>query len=347
MPVEDALFSRLNLRTNPFAPRVGDAGPIAPPVFTQELKPNLNPQLLSYYFDLYDWRDSPLVRQISRLDAFDRFERAKDRQPTMVLVSGTGGTGRGSLTNLVLYKINEVHAETPIVVEVNFSSFSRKLNLPQVASTFITVYSAEEAQPTITQLNDAFDRQMKLLGDGTDFTPVFSNLRVLVRRVSTRPIVVISRGGDHYDLWSSMFTMTSPLVDYIIVETANARDAETCQGQLSGKGAVCHVRTSSLDRATLSRWIQDRIDAERANAAAGAALSPLSAAALDALFEPGSANTGAVVRHPIGWVVDTLRKAMKHHIDTLAARGEQAVRQDPDVEGLRIPRQTVEAARKR
>jgi len=345
MPVKDVLFSRLQLRTDPFAPTMDAAGaPIAPPVFTSELDPTRKPALLDYYFDVYDWRDSPLVGGLSAAEALEKFHLRKDYQPTLVVVSGTGRTGRGSLTNLILYKISQEHGEPPIRVDVRFNTYNRKQSLPQLAQEFITAYTVEEEKPTADQLNDAYDRAMTAIGDGTDFTSLFSNFRTLVRKFTQRPIVLRVHGVDHYDLWSSIYQMTSPLVDYIVVETRSESDARTLYNQLSGKGAVCHIRAAKMSREMLESWIARRLAAEQIVPGGAAPVSPLSDDALDALFEPGQANPGVGVAHAIGWVVETLQKAMAAHVKDLAPRGDAAVR-TAALSELRIPAATVKRVR--
>src|SRR5438105_1263054 len=106
--VREMVLNKLKLRTHPFLPEIGpDGAPMPAYLVTKTLDPREDRRLLNYYFNVYDWRNSSLLGGLSRENGLQEFPRPDDlrhKGPILILVSGTGQTGRSSLVNLILYK---------------------------------------------------------------------------------------------------------------------------------------------------------------------------------------------------------------------------------------------------
>src|SRR4051812_42239951 len=124
---KEYVLSQLGLRTQPFAPDVApDGTPLATDPFATALTPNLDSRLVAYYFDLYDWKESTVFGGFSRQGLLNKFPNRSDLQEDgclLVLISGTSQTGRGSLVNLILRKIEIARGKPPLTISVRFNSF--------------------------------------------------------------------------------------------------------------------------------------------------------------------------------------------------------------------------------
>src|SRR5262245_58197011 len=102
------IYDKMKLRTNPFSPELTVNGqPVRFDYIQGPLTPQQNAFHLAYYFDLYKWSDPD---QLGRMGQDGRVAAFPDRfgQPGMIIViSGTAGTGRTSLENLLLFEIAE------------------------------------------------------------------------------------------------------------------------------------------------------------------------------------------------------------------------------------------------
>jgi len=306
----------------PFAPEVSPNGqPITPPALVGPLDPTAQPLHAAYYYDIYNWvKAGPVVGPSPA--GLVTLPPQKPSQPLLVLVSGTGKTGRDSMVNLLLYRIRSSHpATTPIVVEAPLSSAQKSENLKSVANLFITVYGVEETAPSTEDLDKTYARMIGSIGASTDFKSIFTAFNVLVRKTCKRPIVFRMSGSENFDLWSSLYLSLSPLANYVIIETSNKDDALACAQQLAAKALVSHIDVLLLTEQRVRDYVVHRCGAERITAPGCPSdpLAPLTDGALKLLFAPGKANTdNTPVTHPIGWVVETLRRAMDEHVTRLA-----------------------------
>ena len=101
--------------------------------------------VLHYYFDVYDWRESLLIRGVSREDALMTFPQPGDLagDPTLlVMISGNSQTGRDSLANLVVHKIKRATNEKPVVVSVRLG-FDAKSNALNTATLFVDAFEID------------------------------------------------------------------------------------------------------------------------------------------------------------------------------------------------------------
>jgi hypothetical protein len=297
---------------------------------SKTLDPRKDRRLLNYYFNVYDWRYSSLVGRFSREDGLQEFPRPEDlphKGPVLILISGTGQTGRSSLVNLVLYKIETLWESMPIIVETSLDGFDKAQNMKNMARLFIQTYALEEAAPTEEQLWKIYERETKEPSTGIDahYTALFSSLRLVIKKFCNRPIVFLIMGADDYDLWACIYNSSIALAEYLIVETSKTADALTCHTLMTNKGKnVAHINALMLDSEAARQYLVDRLSSERpADLPADDKddLMPFTEEALEILYKPGTSidpEKAAPVRHPIGWLRETFRRVLKEHLDELS-----------------------------
>ena len=96
------------LRTDPFYPEIDSNGnPIPPEAVNKSLNPLVDDRVVPFYFDVYDWTASDLVRDLSKQHALCTFptSRTLPGSGLLMLISGSRETGLDSLANLLLHKI--------------------------------------------------------------------------------------------------------------------------------------------------------------------------------------------------------------------------------------------------
>ncbi|HLZ09528.1 MAG TPA: hypothetical protein VKT80_13115, partial [Chloroflexota bacterium] len=179
------VLNRLGLRTNPFYPTIGpDDLPVPENLIAKALDPRQDSRLVKYYFDVYDWQGDSYFGGISTDQALKKFPRREDlpfEGPVLVLVSGTGQTGRGSLVNLIVHKIGVAEGRPPLTVDVTFDNVDKQANVKDMARRFIYVYRRDQklSEADARELTDLYDREIKEAGSGTEsyLTTLFTTLK--------------------------------------------------------------------------------------------------------------------------------------------------------------------------
>jgi hypothetical protein len=324
------VLDTFHLRTPPFFPEIGpDGEPVDKNLVARALNPALDARLLHYYFDLYDWSESPMIGGISQVKAFDRFPEDIDlnQDGTMlVLLSGTSQTGRDSLANLILFAIEKKLDKKPFMVLAELDDLSREQNIKDLARLFIS--SLEESpsfsQEYIRSLEAIYESEIKevSVGSQTLFPVLFKRLSSKVKSRLKMPIVFMVKGERQtFDFWRCLYNSTRSLADFIIVQTSQVADASTCRARLSNEGKnVAHIHAPLLDIYMAEQYIRARLAAERPTGVTippTDGLIPFSRAALDVLYEPGADSNGRTPKWSIGWLRRTLLRAMEDHFDEL------------------------------
>jgi hypothetical protein len=331
--VDAETFSKnvLGLRTNPFLPQIG---PDNKPIVTKVIEPSLNPaaddRVLHYYFDVYDWRESLLIRGVSREDALMTFPQPGDLagDPTLlVMISGNSQTGRDSLANLVVHKIKRATNEKPVVVSVRLG-FDAKSNALNTATLFVDAFEidADASKPN----TDAVARMRARIKQTTEAPPadgnysnLFMGLRQMYDQVASRPIVIRALEGDHAS-WAQMYDATRDLASFLIVTTGDPVNAEACYLRMHTAGKnIAWVRAGLLDLPSCRRYVSQRLAEERGPQQQPGAndIAPFTDDALELLFKPGAtAANGTVQRQSIGFLRRRLRRALEE-----AARTTESV----------------------
>src|SRR5947208_297405 len=87
------------------------------PFAGRSLAPQTDPTQLSYYLDFYEWQDPDALAGL-RADGTIQIGALQAAETTTVLISGSSGSGRSSVRNLLVYELIKQAATPPIVLDV-------------------------------------------------------------------------------------------------------------------------------------------------------------------------------------------------------------------------------------
>ncbi len=315
----EAVFEKLGLRTQPFFPEIGPDKQVLNRLYLQKaLDPREDERIINYYHDVYDWTESTVVRGLTAPPVgLKTFPADVDpERPLLVIVSGTRSSGRDSLINLILRKIRQLHGASPRLLPVSDIPKSTEPAVKHVADFFIASWPAAKQE----ELEKIFNRFTKQKSTDTDvhYPALFFALRQALQAELTMPNVLSIAGTDSYDIWKSLYLSCRKLFDYIIVQTRDPRAANTCKTSMFDT-TVAHIQAQPLSQAGALQYAKERIVFERIKGAgAPDDLAPLTTEAIDLLYELGkAAKKGEQVPKTIGWLRETLRRALDKHVEQL------------------------------
>jgi len=313
----DVVFKKLGLRTQPFFPEIGpDEQPLEEESLLKALDPRKDSRVINYYHDVYDWTGSSAVRGLSRPTGLTSFPRAVDpERPLFVIVSGTKSSGRDSLINLILYKIELLHCAVPRLLTVSDIPRSAEPAVKHVAEYFIASWPPA-VQKTLGEIFDRFTKQKSTATD-VHYSALFYAFRQNLKDELTMPNVLSIVGTDSYDIWKSVYLSCKKLFDYVVVQTKSPRAANTCKTSMTDT-IVAHIQAQPLSAKKALDYVKTRMTFEHLGAPAVNVLAPLTSEAIDLLYEPGrSAQGGQEQPKTIGWLRETLRRAVDKHVERL------------------------------
>lgn len=309
------ILKRWQLRAHPFnppmdakgQPYLDEQGAAVSRAFWQlPLNTQRDRRFIDFYFDFYDWNQSELIQHISKQTLFQKFPvLATLREPKslLIVIQGSDGTGRESLRNLILHKIQEESGAGPVVIEVELDSFNHADNIKEIAQTFYDGYATSSYQaPTRAELKDIYEEGKDSPNPGAEtyYAGMFRRFNMKVRSVQKTSRIVLllkgalATGGDSYDTWRVIYNSTSSLFQYIIVMTTDEEEANSAHEifRRDNKNVtVIKARELWLDDAR--SYLQTRLDQER-TAPVNDRLSPFTEEALTVLFSHGSAVANQV-----------------------------------------------------
>ena len=277
------ILKQWQLRTHPFSPRMDAKGEVYKDdtgaevdrsFWQQPLDPQIDSRFINFYFDFYDWQRSDLIQHISRQTAFQKFTAVnalRDPKSLLIIIQGSDGTGRESLRNLILHKINEESGgSAPVCVEVELDSFNHGENIKQIARTFYDAYGNSSYQkPTGAELKVIYEEEKDAPNPGAEtfYANLFRRLNTKVRSVSKTPRMVLllkgvlTSGGDSYDTWRVIYNSTSPLFQYIIVMTTREDQANTVHNLFRRDNKnVTLIKARELELNEARDYLQARLD---------------------------------------------------------------------------------------
>src|SRR4051812_47264312 len=194
------------LRNDPFRPKCDATGaPLKEDAIEQTLDPQIDPRVVQYYFDVYEWNESQLIQGLSRKDALTVFAAPNDlphKSALLVLISGAGLSGLDSLANLLLHKLNVATKQRPLVVEIKLDASDPATILKSVAQRFILTFK-NDSDPVVNKKSIVDDMRDTLEwltkeegGKKASYGVLFDSLAELLP--SKRPVVLrIREGGDN------------------------------------------------------------------------------------------------------------------------------------------------------
>jgi len=308
------ILKRWQLRTHPFSPRVDAQGKpyldemgvaVSRSFWQLPLNTQIDKRFIDFYFDFYDWQQSDLIQHISKQNLFQKFPALaslRDPKSLLIVIQGADGTGRESLRNLILHKIQEESGVPPVIAEINLDSFNHADNIKEIALTFYHSYgNSTYKSPTRDELKLIYDEGKDSPNPGAEtfYAGMFKRFNQEVRRVQKNHRMVLllngtfATGGDSYDTWRVIYNSTSSLFQYIIVMTTAEKEATSIRAVFRRDNknvTVIKARELSLDDA--KNYLQARLGQERI-APVNDRLLPFTEAALTELFLPGSAVAAA------------------------------------------------------
>jgi len=325
------------LLTDPFYPHLGQDGQALPrEALERDLRPLVDKRVLPIYFDVYDWTSSALLCGLSPKDALSTFPTARtlpSDAALLVIISGARQTGSDSLANLILYKLSCQTERKLLECEVALETRDRARNTAAVARAIIDAVDGlldgpdppPNTQTIVDRMRNRYDRSRKeheVQKDAT-YSDVFNFFSKVMAPLNKVLAIKITQGGDH-DSWARILESVNKCASYVIVTTPEPAYAKTCYEALSTRGQnVTWIRTRPLGLAKARDFVKSRLDYARK--LAGAAPSPIddifpfSSESIAALYEPGAAaaGRGGPVEFPVGWIRQTLFKALADKKDSL------------------------------
>jgi hypothetical protein len=336
------------LRTDPFYPDIDTTGkPIPTEALDKSLNPLVDDRVVPFYFDVYDWSASDLVRGLSEQEALSTFPTPRTLPGTsglLVLISGDQETGLDSLANLVIHKIKLTsQGKEPIVIDVELEGRDKVRNVAAVARRIID--RVDVGQPAIpdgpalaARMQTKYDRVHAEEASRKDATyaELFRAFKDILAPVGRPLVIQVTSGGDN-DSWVRIHESTRSCCSYVIVMTPDLVFAQTCYTAMIGsKLNVAWIQAKPLDQAKARQFVERRLALQRVTALdPKRALFPFTSDAIAALYEPGAAGPPKAVTHPVGWLRRTLYTALSEHlltVDDAYAKAAPAVQAafDPD-----------------
>lgn len=327
-----------NLKTHPFCPtEYPDGAPIATEVFQGPLDSRKDTRLIRFYFDLYDWGAEEILGEISEQVILKRFPAAAQRldpECLLFLISGAQRSGKHSLSNLILHKIEYEHHEPVLEFNVPLDSTNAATTVKTVARAFIDEYVKHNNQPTEDTFWKIYDREIKEgdVGESSAYSNLFQRLKGKLPANFKRPIVPVVTGADHWDTWQLIYNSTKYLCDYIMVHTHRTDYANAAYVAMKNSKSVAWVKAMDLGEDELHNYLISRLGKERLHQANHEDIHPFSKEAIRVLFARTRKKSRSgtrrrrrhkvgqeeTVRREIGWINETLRRAMDEHIAVLS-----------------------------
>lgn len=351
------ILSYFGLRTSPLSPSIGrDGQPISPALFDRALDPVTVPDVVYYYFDFYKWGEGP-IKGISDNSLFERFPARSASHSMLVLVSGNSKSGRKSIVNRLIKKIEVDDAALPrdgkpLIVPITFAEKNRDENVGIVANWLVFMFEMEHAGTVESALRTQLSNAAK---DNTlnAYTQFFARYRFLTQSVTNRSVVFrINSEKPDFKSWAAAYSATRSLPGCMIIETGSSGEADATVNVFHSKNdpaPVVHIRAAPLDVGTARAYLKMRIAHERklpVRAGQGIGeLAPFTEDAIKELFAP--THPGDTVDLSIWQVRERLKLALERHISKLqqvaVARGLEAIVGLPTLE-LAIKKQDMRLA---
>lgn len=321
--MSDVILQELyGLKAHPF----GDA-------YKGPLDPRADPATVSYYVDVYKWEKSPVLQRISCDKLLDVFPDDKDIDAAgsmLVLIAGANQTGKESLRNLILHKLQRdgvAAGAAPIVTELELQEGDRADSIRQIGTMFAFTYEGEGiAAPKRADLEQILDKATtrRSASDKAYYADVFQLWRQLIRPKCKRPLVLSLSGVYLYNTLQVIYNSTRHLFKFIVILTEDPTNAESCRKLLADeKRSVVLIESSKLAHADVEKYVCRRLNAERRpeSGVDPASLFPFSPDALSALYDKGPTfAAGDEIRWHLDFVNSTLRRAIDDHVAALSAQ---------------------------
>ena len=350
MTPNDVLSSIYQFRTHPFCPLVGaDGQPLAQDPFSLPLNPPAEERHVGYYYDLYDWSSSNQVGPLDSAQIVQNFPTPEDLVnfgPLLTIIAGPEHSGRESLRNLLLHKVEQQSGE-PLVINVTLEGGDRAQIVKQVAELFMLEYPTHFDTPTFDSLQRAFQTitKTKVVGQYSYYANLFQLWRSQIRVGCNRPLVLNIVGKPDYNTWRVLYNSTKPLFSYTFVLTGDVASAKTCRSIMQG-GNVALIVAQPLSEVEALKYVRLRLSTERPSNFPPS-LEPFTPDAISALYPRGPTATEDV-HWQIAFINRTMRRALDEHLRwlvTVLTERNSSDRKDLSPQEIEINADAVRRAR--
>jgi hypothetical protein len=332
------------LRTDPFYPEVGrDGSAIQKNAVERSLDPHVDPNVLAFYFDVYDWTSSHLVGGLSEQHALAKFPEPRmlpSDAPLTILISGARQTGLDSLANLIVHKIEKSVPQDCLVCEVELESRDKAKNVLAVARSIMDAIEyanppfveSPHVVPRMSAKYEQVRKEQEGQKDGA-YSELFRAFGRIMAPLHRALIIKIASGGDN-DSWVRIQEAVKSCCSYVLVLTPDLAYAKTCyDAMITLRQNIAWIQALPLDEQKAREYVVKRLSAVRIHDRAQNSLLPFTESAITALYEPGTAaQKGQPLKHPIGWLRRTLHQAIRDQVEqiTVSYPDEQSLQRiDP------------------
>lgn len=318
------------LASDPFYPDVlGDGSALPRQSWESDLKPTIDPKVMSLFFDVYDWSNSPFLTGLTRGRGFSSFPTARTLPtdaPLLVLISGPSHSGLDSLANLVTFSVADALGRPLIETCVRLEGRDAGRNTLKIAKSLVDDVEYGPGLPKAEQLaarmRERLERSIRDEAGRADatYSDVFRAYSKILAPAGHGVFIRILSGGDH-DSWGRIYKASRELASCVVVTTPDAAFAKTCyEAMTTDRQNATWIRAQPLDLEMTRRFVEERLAVVRLPGAPGAntRYHPFTDAAIDVLFQPGvQRRAGVPVTHPIGWVRRTLHRALEEVLEEI------------------------------
>lgn len=286
----------------------------------KSLAPQTDPSQRGYYLDFYNWNTGNLLGGLSPTGDID-VSALRMAETVTVLISGTAGSGRSSVKNLLLYALEQAatqsagHGHTPFILDIPVE-ISTNQQPVAVALSLALITQVELRNPAAgAALDKALERWQRLTGPGAaDVASLFQMLRtILAQHLPGEEIIVVLDASSHAltrDAARATNAMLKGFAQYVIMALTKADDALFIRNELAGKQTMVWVDAPKVPAALVKGYVAQRNAAHRAPGYVHLDPHfPFRPAAIDYLFQATKKDGSEELA--IGIVLEKLNRAMR------------------------------------
>jgi hypothetical protein len=281
------------------------------------LTPHKDPAQLGFYLDLYNWHTRRLLAGLSPGGDID-VNALRSGGTVTVLISGTAGSGRSSMKNLLIYALERAAlAETgakPIILDVPVVPSPDQQSVARSLSFELLTEIAARYPDVVSVFDGALDRWQRLAGTtSADVVSLFQILRNLLARHLPKVEMIVALDASNHALTRDAARATNAMLNsfanYVIMSLTKPDDALFIRDELAGRQTAAWVDAPKVVSKVVKDYVEIRNAAARMAAYTGQdQLYPFHPDAIDYLFK---ATSGVGTQEvAIGVILEKLNRAM-------------------------------------
>ncbi len=255
---------------------------------------------------------------------------APEGKGLLVLVSGIGHTGRGSMVKFLVHQFAVERQGDPLIINATLTRESGAENAKTVARKFKLQYGMTQSQELRATLENIYNTETagKAPLSAPYYPALFDSLRTVIEPLD-RPIVMLLKGPNQYSLCSDMYESLKDFSDLIVVTTNDPKQACTCKQTMDIRGKnAAWVDAPLLDEKTARSYLTERLARERledVQVGTDEELAPFTNKAVGELYLLADKHKAS--GPPPTWPIQFLNKRFRHAIDQHILRLETMVQQ--------------------